>query len=46
MEFLSLEADDDLPKLQFSDDDEENITNELDDFIYDIPIYDEGRKFL
>ena len=45
MEFLSLEAVDDLPKLQFSDDDEENITNELNSFIDDTPIYEKAVRF-
>ena len=41
MEFLSTEAKDDCPLLQFSDEDEdeesEKTTNELDDFIDDSP---------
>ena len=41
MEFLSIEAEDDCPLLQFSDEESEKTTNELDDFIDDSPIEEE-----
>ena len=37
MEFLSLEAEEDGVLLQFSDDESEKITDELDNFINDEP---------
>ena len=46
MEFLSTEAEDDCPLLQFSDEDEdEKIIDELDDFIDDAPIEQERIDF-
>ena len=46
MEFLSSEAEDDCAILQFSDEDEsKKTTDEVDDFIDDVPIEEESISF-
>ena len=45
MEFLSLEAEEDGVLLQFSDDESEKITDELDNFINDEPRDKEDVSF-
>ena len=46
MEFLSSEAEDDCAILQFSDEDEsKKTTDEVDDFIHDVPIEEESISF-
>ena len=44
-EFLSAEAEDDCRMLKFSDDDEERITDELDNFIDDTLVFEEDVSF-
>ena len=46
MEFLSLETEDDCAILQFSDEDEsKKTTDEVNDFIDDVPIEEESISF-
>lgn len=44
-EFLSTEAEDDCPMLEFADDDEEKITDELDNVIDDTLVFEEDVSF-